>query len=80
MKVSLEKTKKSVNGYTHRTLENNWNEDRFDIKYLKESRPLPSQVQCMFILLSRLFIFLSILNIFSHFFFVTNKYLILIVL
>ena len=33
-----------VNGYTPGTLENNWKEERFDIKYLKESQPLPSQV------------------------------------
>lgn len=32
-----------VNGYTSGTLENNWNEERFDIKYLKESKPIPSQ-------------------------------------
>jgi hypothetical protein len=33
-----------VNGYAPGTLENNWNEERFDIKYLKESKPIPSQV------------------------------------
>jgi hypothetical protein len=34
-----------VNGYTPGTLENNWNEERFDLKYLKESKPLSSQVK-----------------------------------
>ncbi len=33
-----------TNMYTPGTVENNWNEERYDIKYLKEHRPLPSQV------------------------------------
>ena len=33
-----------VNGYNVATLEKNWNEDRFDVKYTKEHKPLSSDV------------------------------------
>lgn len=34
-----------VNGYGIKTLENNFNEDRFDINYTKEHKPLVSDVR-----------------------------------
>lgn len=34
-----------VNGYSIKTLENNVNEDRFDLKYTKEHKPLVSDVR-----------------------------------
>jgi hypothetical protein len=37
------KPQRAINGYTPETLENNWVEDRFDIKYLRDSKPLQSQ-------------------------------------
>jgi hypothetical protein len=33
-----------INIYTLGTLENNWNEERYDLKYLKEHHALPSPV------------------------------------
>ena len=33
-----------INGYKPNTLENNWNEERFDLKHVKELKPMPSDV------------------------------------
>jgi hypothetical protein len=32
------------NQYRIEVLENNWNEERFDLKYMSEHRPMPSDV------------------------------------
>jgi hypothetical protein len=34
-----------INGYKVTTLENNWNEDRFDLDYITEHRPIISNVK-----------------------------------
>ena len=33
-----------INGYKVNTLENNWNEDRFDLNYVTEHKPILSNV------------------------------------
>ena len=33
-----------INGYKVTTLENNWNEERFDLNYITDHRPLISNV------------------------------------
>lgn len=38
-----------VNGYQITTLENNVDEDRFDLKYQKEHKPIPSEVRNSFL-------------------------------